>query len=303
MPHRLQIIYDVPGWAYEHQAMAMKKYAPPAFDISLHPSDSLSVEDILRDAVPDLIFSMRVSTVPAIWRYVRDHRWPSFIVALWSVGWPNKLEVFDQTYEHCDLVIFNNIDYARRLSRYDRTSAISNGIDPDIFQVQVPVSDREAKILWTGSEYHRELKEYDQFIVPLFEQLKERGVNCEARLIDSMGEKKFSLAEMAEWYNTGTVLVCASASEGTPNPALEAAACGCTIVTTAVGNMPELIENGRNGYIVERNHEAILQGVLSASRQYRALAERMVVDIQSWDWKYRVAQYCEEFRRIMKRRS
>ena len=49
---------------------------------------------------------------------------------------------------------------------------------------------------------------------------------------------------MAAWYDTGTVYVVASQFEGTPNPALEAASAGCVVVSTPVGNMPELIRDG-----------------------------------------------------------
>ncbi len=50
-----------------------------------------------------------------------------------------------------------------------------------------------------------------------------------------------TVAIAAEWFNAGTSFVCANETAGTPNPALEAAVCGCTDVTTGVGNMPALI--------------------------------------------------------------
>ena len=68
-------------------------------------------------------------------------------------------------------------------------------------------------------------------------------------------ERWRTAAEMVEFYHSLDVYVCASRSEGTPNPCLEAAACGLPVITTAVGNMPELIRDGHNGFLVERRPE------------------------------------------------
>ncbi len=67
-------------------------------------------------------------------------------------------------------------------------------------------------------------------------------------------EKRWrSPVEMLEFYRSIDIYLCASRSEGTPNPCLEAAACGVPLVTTRVGNMPELVRHGVNGLFVERN--------------------------------------------------
>jgi len=44
---------------------------------------------------------------------------------------------------------------------------------------------------------------------------------------------------MVEFYRSLDVYVCASRSEGTPNPCLEAAACGLPVVTTRVWAAPK----------------------------------------------------------------
>ena len=142
------------------------------------------------------------------------------------------------------------------------------------------------------------MKGYDDCLMPLARRLEALGIPTDLRLVDSKGPDVRPAREMADWYNTGTVLVCASAAEGTPNPALEAAACGCVVVSTPVGNMPELIRSGENGYLVERTVDALLQGVRAAVANHATLAPRLHADIQAWGWARQTVAHFAAFRRV-----
>ena len=65
--------------------------------------------------------------------------------------------------------------------------------------------------------------------------------------------------EMRDYYNSLDLHLCASKSEGTPMTMLEAAACGVPSLTTDVGMVPELIEDGINGVVVERSVKAFAE--------------------------------------------
>ncbi len=71
-----------------------------------------------------------------------------------------------------------------------------------------------------------------------------------------------SMAEMAKFYNGIDVICVAATAEGTPLPLLEAMACGCFPVTTDVGIVPEIIQHGKNGLIVDRTPEAFRAALL-----------------------------------------
>jgi glycosyltransferase involved in cell wall biosynthesis len=104
---------------------------------------------------------------------------------------------------------------------------------------------------------------------------------------------------MAQWYNTGTIYICASLAEGTPFPALEAAACGCTIVSTPVGNMPELIQHGVNGFIVRWDVDAFLDHILIAVNHQTVLSQNMLKAIQPWTWRQRGKAFYDLFRKLI----
>ena len=52
------------------------------------------------------------------------------------------------------------------------------------------------------------------------------------------------------WFSASDILVLPSLSEGRPNVVLEAFACEVPVVATNVGGIPELIINGKTGYLV-----------------------------------------------------
>ena len=61
--------------------------------------------------------------------------------------------------------------------------------------------------------------------------------------------------------SAASAMVLPSASEGLANAWVEALACGCPLVITEAGGATELVKNDTAGQIVERNPEAIAEGI------------------------------------------
>ena len=164
----------------------------------------------------------------------------------------------------------------------------------------VPLRLRTPRVLWTGSFFRRVEKCYDSIVLPLMERLRSQGIDGECHIVDSHYGEKRTQAEMARWFNTGTILLCASVEEGTPNPALEASGCGCTVVSTRVGNMPDLIRHGENGFLADGDRDSLEQAVHAAYENYPRLAEQMQHDIQGWHWALRSKSFFDVFRAVLR---
>lgn len=70
---------------------------------------------------------------------------------------------------------------------------------------------------------------------------------------------------LARWYSAADLLCLSSDSEGCPNVVLEALACGTPVVASAVGGVPDMVEEGKNGLLLARQEpEAMAHTIAEA---------------------------------------
>lgn len=85
-----------------------------------------------------------------------------------------------------------------------------------------------------------------------FEIIRKLKQVCRLKTVETKKKQKnvHSKEYVRDFYRQLDFYIVCSSFEGTPNPALEAASCGVPLVTTRVGNMPEIIVPGVNGYFL-----------------------------------------------------
>jgi glycosyltransferase involved in cell wall biosynthesis len=175
-----------------------------------------------------------------------------------------------------------------------------NGVDTEFFR-PVAASPRGGalRVGWAGSlkNHTSEHRGVPNFIAPAVAAVEGAELCLAAR-----EERWRTPEEMREFYQSLDVYVCASRSEGTPNPCLEAAACGVPVVTTPVGNMPELIRDGETGLFIARDVGDIAAKLRRLRddpqlRQQMGRAARAAVE--AWDWRYQASRYVEMFEAVL----
>ena len=175
-----------------------------------------------------------------------------------------------------------------------------NGVDTSFFRpAAAPPPPAPLRVGWAGSltnqptAAHRGVHE---LIVPAVAAVEEAELCLAAREDRWRGAE-----EMRDFYQSLHVYVCASRSEGGPNPCLEAAACGLPVLTTPVGSMPELIRDGENGLFVTRDVDDIA-AKLRRLRDDPELRERMGraarAAVEAWDWRHQAPRYAEMFEAV-----
>ena len=71
-----------------------------------------------------------------------------------------------------------------------------------------------------------------------------------------------AVADPLYLYQTADVFLLTSDHEGTPNVVMEALACGLPVVATKVGDVPELVQHGFNGYLFDPSNESAMTDAL-----------------------------------------
>lgn len=126
-----------------------------------------------------------------------------------------------------------------------------NGIDTKFFNPGRN-GDKTFTIGYSGSHAHDDLKGVSQFIIPA---AKKAGVRFKTAMLNT--DTYLTHDKMPDFYKKIDIYICASSSEGSSISVLEAAASGKPVISTRVGECTEIIKDGFNGFLVDRNIDAI----------------------------------------------
>lgn len=129
------------------------------------------------------------------------------------------------------------------------------------------LQDRPIIIGWTGNskwgdwENNEDLKGVYTIIKPAVKELQEVGYNVKLNLADR-NDRLIPIEEMKEFYNSIDIYVCASKTEGGPNPILESMCSGVPIISTDVGFVKDVLGNKQKEFIIEeRSKENIKEKI------------------------------------------
>lgn len=168
---------------------------------------------------------------------------------------------------------------------------LPNGVDCEVFFPERlrKYDPQNIVIGWVGNIDRKE-KNYDKIIVPLMKLLPP-SISMKTVLSKKSDSHKSlqSKSKMRGFYNSIDYFLVSSSYEGTPNPALEAMACGTPVISTPVGNMVDVINEGKNGFMTECNLANIRSKLLQLSgvtlNEYTQMNQRCR-DIISSDWQW-----------------
>jgi len=170
------------------------------------------------------------------------------------------------------------------LDNYKKKLAISGlrYVDTDVFKIKKHLRDRKNMVGFVGRLIEskgvmnfvkamplilRDFPEVNFFIGgngPLFSQIDDELSDSGLSNIVKMSGW-ISPNEVSEYLNELKILVLPSFSEGLPTIVLEAMACGTPVLSTSVGSVPDVIEDGKTGFILQDNSpECIARNVIRA---------------------------------------
>lgn len=292
---RVLVFYDVPGWAWWHKTQALARHMPAdirvdplAFGARFDPEDY----DFL------ILFGSYMLDLPVPVA-------PEKLILGLSNNGPWYVDSVRTPYleGRVDAVFANSV-IGRELLALDGAFCCQNGVDAEFF-CPGPGRDEEFSLGWVGNPNSDVNKGLDLIRaacertgVPL------RTVAHDASKGDASGIRGHEVLR-DEVYRRCHAYACASQFDGTPNPCLEALACGTPLLTTRVGNMPEVVRHGENGLFVNRSVDDLARGIerlRSMPPQPLRRAARLSIE-QGWTWPQKTARYEAMLRTLAARRT
>lgn len=217
-----------------------------------------------------------------------------------------------------DSIVTSYTVSSKKLKRlYDESSDIikkptamtPDGVDLSLFRPSnLPrlstVSKRKIRVGWVGNSKWsiNDLKGIQTIIKPAIAEIKKKGYDIELVTSDR-NDQMIPHEKMPDFYNSIDLYVCASLHEGTPNPVLEAMACGVPIISTDVGLVPELFGPLQRKYILEDRSVSCLvkklKKLLDSPDSFAKLSEENLQQIKPWDWKLMTQNFKAYFDRCL----
>ena len=340
--YKIALIVDVRNWAFDNIAQNIKKYLSEKYDIEIiYMSDDLEDNIVyLFYAVKD--FDLVHIFWRGILNYI-DSDFYNYYLSYYGSDKQAFLDnyiksklittsVYDHKYLSKDLEkenkhifeyvksytvsskkllkIYENIDYLK-----DPEYEITDGVDLELFKPKnisrlsyKNIKNRTLNIGWVGNskwsgDKNEDVKGFISIIKPAVEGLIKDGYNI--NLVTSDKNDKFIPHDkMPEYYNKIDLYICASLNEGTPNPVLEAMACGVPVISTDVGIVPEVFGKTQKEFILkERNIKSLKEKIiylLNNLNMLEILSKENLESIKDWTWENKVKEFDKFFTKCLK---
>jgi glycosyltransferase involved in cell wall biosynthesis len=331
---KILFIVNAPNWAHDYKTRSLQRTLGDEYQILKRFQSNVTEADLENADLIAVYYWMQFDSmkhlIPAFLR--NRHKLLIGVCSHFELEGEQRTPGLATLRRMARGVFANNLFLYHELQSVMETPVFytPNGVATDFYQPSLETSDREMqnglrsqlktslssissivkkfsnrvgesaiRVGWAGSltNHGPDQRGVHDFIIPAARSVKAVEVVLAAR-----EEKWRGPDEMLEFYRSIDIYICASRSEGTPNPCLEAAACGVPVVTTRVGNMPELIQHGSNGLFVERDISDIankLTQLRDSSRLRAELGQSMLASIRNWDWKHQAENYRNMFETIL----
>ncbi len=244
---RILLLCDRRGWAFDTTARSLARHLGAEFSFDLR---YVAEEPFLDPQAYDLLYVFFwgeryhrkfLSDPGRVVKVVSSHRWE----VEESFGRHTPEEAVERyMHDAGHLLTTSRRLYRAFRDRHPHVLYCPNGVDTGRFRRERERSG-PLRIGWAGNVEDRQ-KGVADILLPASDGLFEIALAGG----ELPGER------MGGFYNSLDVFCVASVAEGEPLTLIEAMACGCFPVCTDVGVVPELVESGKNGLVVERSPEA-----------------------------------------------
>ena len=289
------LLVDVIGWAWDEKAQNIKKYLSDEFDVDIRYFQA-STNKFDRRKKYDIYFTFECGSARFI-NHANKNRRITGVTSHTFTSMPN----FHNKLKSCDILHANSILLKEELQTYFPKKHIyylPNGVNEEKFSLNNRKIEKPFTVCYVGKNTKR--KGYSDYIVPACEKA---GVILKGQTCRFNSPNVIKHKDMPNFYKGVDVVLVASDMDGTPNPLLEAASRGITFISNKIGNVPEFVENGVNGFLVDRKIKDYVDK-LNWLKDHRQECKEMGLDArktveEGWTWKIQAENYRKMFREVL----
>lgn len=147
-------------------------------------------------------------------------------------------------------------------------------------------------------------------IVSAFIKLKKEGYNLDVVGCGEMDSYLRSLdnsnicyhgfdKEVAKYYKNSSVLISLPKAEAFGLTLVEAMSYGCPVISCATGGIPEIVESGYNGYIINRDVNSLIQSIKHISESPDRLYQMSMNAYNTASSKFNVERTIENINKVI----
>lgn len=288
---KILLVCDTQNWAFSNIAKSMKKNLVNQLNIDIDYIVNYGDLNIFFDQ----LLQKKYDIIHFFWRLVPceffNRNLNNYLKNIKDIKLISKPLITSSVYDHAflddksiekysrkfdSIVDFYTVSSKKLFNIYSKIHGIkkpnyiiSDGVDLELFYpINTERFNKKKKKLiigWVGNSKWSikkgdDIKGIKTIIKPVIKKLQKDGFNVEEYFADR-NIAFIPLEKMVDYYKKIDVLICASKVEGTPNPVLEAMACGVPVISTNVGIVPEVFGEKQRSFIIKRRQNELISKI------------------------------------------
>ncbi len=288
---RTLCVVDKKGWCGYKRMNLLKTYMPK------YHIDVISLEDKFKPEKYDLVYYVNFSL------HKKRPCDKKKIATVTSHKCLSNMKETLKLLRKFDAVSVNNmILYGIFKKHIKNLSFTPSGVDIVNFSFKNSTRNDKLVLGWVGNR-DRKVKNYDTIFKPLKKIIRHVEFKEVATRKSDTHKNFLKAKEIAKFYQQLDFFIITSDTEGTPNPGLEAMSCGVPIISTRVGNMVGIVEDGVDGFFCDNNLKSFVKCIERvkgiSNKKYDKMSSGIRIKMAKWDWTIIYKKYEDFFESVI----
>ncbi len=292
---RILLVADFPNWIFERHCQEIKKRLPEYyFDIAYHNQNIVKLSNqydcvYICDPMP-LAYPPANKTIMGLRCEFLYREHPEGANGLYNKGFPGRCVSIKDKCCIFHVVNKNMMEVFKDVVSDKPLLLAQHGVDEEIFDKNKYQRVSGNSLIVSAAGRGSKNKAFGL----IQNACKELGITYANA---NYNGNRLSKKQMPLFYNGVDIHVCMSKTEGQNNPIMEAAAMGVPVITTRCGAAEEIIKDGENGLLIDRNLESLKEALTKMKDESVRLdmGEKIYQEaMNNWTWKVRI----EDFRKM-----